>query len=113
MSHLLCPAPHAELVTASPVLYSALKVMDEWESIFTRRLDALGAVPDDLFDNEEEESPMFGVGPALMKHKFILEPENSPFRYVTMCVCIHVATWGKSYGGGGMRVGGGGGYMCV
>ena len=79
--------------------------MDEWESIFTRRLDALGAAPDDLFDNEEEESPMFGVGPALMKHKFILEPENSPFKYVTMCVCI--ATWGKLNGGGGMRVGAG------
>ena len=65
--------------------------MDEWESIFTRRLDALGAAPDDLFDNEEEESPMFGVGPALMKHKFILEPENSPFKYVhaRVRVCVH------------------------
>ena len=84
--------------------------MDEWESIFTRRLDALGAAPDNLFDNEEEESPMFGVGPALMKHKFILEPENSPFKYVTMCVCI--ATWEKWNGGGGMK-GGGGMHVCL
>lgn len=71
-----------ELVTASPLLYSTLKVLDEWESIFTRRLDALEADPEDLFTKEDEDSgAMFvGVGPALMKHKFILESENSPFQ---------------------------------
>ena len=74
------PPPPPELVTVSPMLYSALKVMDEWESIFARRLDALGAAPEDLFHNEEEESRMFKGGPALMRYKFILEPENAPFR---------------------------------
>ncbi len=67
------------------MLYSALKLLDEWETIFTRRLEALGEAPNDLFHNEgreqEAESPVFKVGPALMRHKFILEPENSPFRY--------------------------------
>lgn len=45
-----------------------------------RRLDALGPAPDDLFGDEEEtESPMFKVGPAIMKHKSILEQDHSPF----------------------------------
>ena len=71
----------AELVTASPLLYSTLKVMDEWESIFARRLEALGQAPDDLFRTEgEEESAAFAAGPALMRHKFILEPDNGPFK---------------------------------
>ena len=57
-------------------------MLDEWESIFTRRLDALEADPEELFMKEDEETgAMFvGVGPAVMKHKFILEPENSPFQ---------------------------------
>jgi hypothetical protein len=75
-----------ELVTASPLLYSTLKVLDEWESIFTRRLDALEADPEDLFMREDEDTgAMFmGVGPAIMRHKFILEPENSPFQGQTI-----------------------------
>ena len=73
--------PHTELVTASPLLYSTLKVLDEWESIFSRRLDALETLPEELFtkDNEDTGALFVGVGPAVMRHKFILEPENSPF----------------------------------
>lgn len=64
----------------SPLIYSTLKVLDEWESIFSRRLVALGEPPDDMFGDDDEENPMFRIGLALMRHKFILEPENSPFR---------------------------------
>ena len=71
---------NTELVTASPLLYSTLKLMEQWESTFARRLDALGPAPDDLFGDEDEaESPMFKVGPAIMKHKSILEQDHSPF----------------------------------
>ena len=62
------------------MLYLTLKIMDEWESIFTRRLDALGETPDDLFGSDESETSKFSIGLSLMRHKFILEPENSPFR---------------------------------
>ncbi|CAI7996408.1 DmX-like protein 2 [Geodia barretti] len=70
-----------ELVTASPLLYSTLKVLDEWESIFARRLDALEMLPEELFTRDDEDTGALfvGVGPAVMRHKFILEPENSPF----------------------------------
>lgn len=65
----------------SPLLYSILKVLDEWESIFNRRLEALGETPDDLFSNDDpEESSVFKMGISLMRQKFIMEPENSPFR---------------------------------
>ena len=70
-----------ELVTVSTLLYSTLKVLDEWESIFTRRLEALGEAPDDLFGpSDETEASQFHMGVSLMRHKFLLEPENSPFR---------------------------------
>lgn len=67
-------------MTVSPLLYSTLKILDEWDSIFTRRLEALGEAPDDLFGPTEEEASKFRMGLSLMRHKFILEPENSPFR---------------------------------
>lgn len=68
-------------MTVSPLLYSALKVMDEWESIFMRRLEALGEAPDDLFGSiDDVDSSKFRMGIALMRHKFILEPNHSPFR---------------------------------
>lgn len=71
-----------ELVTVSPLLYSTLKILDEWESIFMRRLEALGEAPDDLFGSSDDitEPSKFRMGITLMRHKFILEPENSPFR---------------------------------
>ncbi len=77
MNFVLC----LELITASPLLYSTLKLLEEWESIFTKRLDSLGPVPDDFFarGDEAEDPIMFQVGPALTRQKFILEPENSPF----------------------------------
>ena len=69
-----------ELVTASPLLYSTLKLMEQWEYTFVRRLEALGPVPDDLFGDEEEaESPMFRNGPPIMRHKSILEQDHTPF----------------------------------
>lgn len=68
-------------MTVSPLLYSTLKILDEWESIFTRRLEALGEAPDDLFgSSDDSEASKFRMGLALMRHKFILEPEHSPFR---------------------------------
>ena len=65
----------------SPLLYSTLKILDEWESIFTRRLEALGEAPNDLFGPSDDiETSKFRMGLSLMRHKFVLEPENSPFR---------------------------------
>lgn len=81
LTWLSLPLPQPELVTASPLLYSTLKVLDEWESIFTRRLDALETLPEEIFTKDDEDTGALfvGVGPAVMRHKFILEPENSPF----------------------------------
>lgn len=79
---LLCDDVPSELVTVSTLLYSTLKILDEWESIFIRRLEALGEAPDDLFgpSTDEPEASKFRMGISLMRHKFLLEPENSPFR---------------------------------
>ena len=82
----------SELVTASPLLYSTLKLMEQWELTFTRRLEALGPAPDDLFGDEEEaESPMFRNGPPIMRHKSILEQDHTPFNRwpstIMICTC--------------------------
>ena len=38
-------------------------------------------LPEELFTRDDEDTGALfvGVGPAVMRHKFILEPENSPF----------------------------------
>ena len=68
----------AEFITASPVLYRLLSLLDDWESFFVRKLDTHPTPSLNLFlpnDNHETR-----YGPALTRHKFILEPEHSPFR---------------------------------
>ncbi|XP_019849574.1 PREDICTED: dmX-like protein 2 isoform X3 [Amphimedon queenslandica] len=68
-----------EFITASPVLYRLLSLLDDWESFFIRKLDTHSTPSLNLFlptENNQETR----YGPALTRHKLILEPEHSPFR---------------------------------
>jgi WD40 repeat protein len=67
-----------EFITASPVLYKLLSLLQEWEMVFTAQIDRHAASDGHFFPGEDAQSHAFG--PALMRHKFILEPDHSPFR---------------------------------
>lgn len=67
---------HVELPVCSPLLHLVMKTLDSWEENFQAQLESFGGVPSELLDG----SPHRGQGPALLRHKSILEPENSPFR---------------------------------
>jgi len=64
-----------ELPVCSPLLHLVVKTLDSWEENFQSQLESFDGVPSELSDS----SPHKG-GPALLRHKSILEPENSPFR---------------------------------
>lgn len=72
-----------ELPVCSPLLHLLVKTLDSWEEHFEAQLDSFDGVPSDLFGG----SPHRGQGPALLQHKSILEPENSPFRHVQQALC--------------------------
>ena len=69
-----------EFITASPIIYRLLSLLEDWETAFTHQLNEQ-AFSVDLFPHEDSQQATFG--PALMRHKFILEPEHSPFRLVS------------------------------
>lgn len=65
-----------ELPVCSPLLHLVVKTLDTWEENFQAQLESFDGAPSELSDS----SPHKGQGPALLQHKSILEPENSPFR---------------------------------
>ena len=71
---MFCLLP--ELPVCSPLLHMVVKILDSWEENFQAQLESFDGVPSELSDS----SPRKGQGPALLRHKSILEPENSPFR---------------------------------
>ena len=71
---MFCLLP--ELPVCSPLLHLVVKILDSWEENFQAQLESFDGVPSELSDS----SPHKGQGPALLRHKSILEPENSPFR---------------------------------
>ncbi len=76
--HIIIIVFVTEFITASPVLYKLLALFEDWETHFTNQLQAHPSGPPILFQPGEREQA--GYGPALTRHKFILEPEHSPFR---------------------------------
>ena len=67
-----------EFITASPVLYKLMALLDDWDTSFTNQLQSHHSGPPSLFEQDQA-----GYGPAITRHKFILEPEHSPFKYKT------------------------------
>ena len=67
-----------EFITASPVLYKLMALLDDWDTSFTNQLQSHPSGPPSLFEQDQA-----GYGPAITRHKFILEPEHSPFKYKT------------------------------
>ena len=68
-----------EFITASPVLYRLLTLMEDWENALINKLQTHISPPPNLY-LPSENSGQEAYGPALTRHKFILEAEHSPFR---------------------------------
>lgn len=68
--------------TVSPLLHSAVKMLDHWKQVLFSKLKKSGPAPANyvsLHSVGQDEYPR--GGPTLMKYKALIDPTNTPFRY--------------------------------
>ncbi|XP_059910483.1 dmX-like protein 1 isoform X3 [Gadus macrocephalus] len=67
-----------DLPVGSPLCHAALKSLQCWEQVLQKRLELFGGPPSKYivtFSQEDTAAP----GPALLRHKALFEPSNTPF----------------------------------
>uniref|UniRef100_A0A8C6IW43 RAVE complex protein Rav1 C-terminal domain-containing protein n=1 Tax=Melopsittacus undulatus TaxID=13146 RepID=A0A8C6IW43_MELUD len=77
-----------ELPVSSPICHAVLKTLQRWEHVLLRRLELYGGPPQHYISVHASED-ILAAGPALLRHKTLLEPTNTPFRsnsYVALSV---------------------------
>ncbi|CAG5924332.1 unnamed protein product [Menidia menidia] len=70
-----------DLPVASPLCHAVLKTLQRWEQVLQKRLELFGGPPSKYISThlqDEAASP----GPALLRHKALFEPSNTPFRSI-------------------------------
>ncbi|XP_012982899.2 dmX-like protein 1 isoform X1 [Melopsittacus undulatus] len=78
----------SELPVSSPICHAVLKTLQRWEHVLLRRLELYGGPPQHYISVHASED-ILAAGPALLRHKTLLEPTNTPFRsnsYVALSV---------------------------
>ncbi|XP_059690046.1 dmX-like protein 1 isoform X4 [Gavia stellata] len=69
----------SELPVSSPICHAVLKTLQCWEQVLLRRLELYGGPPQPYISVHASEDAL-AAGPALLRHKTLLEPTNTPFR---------------------------------
>uniref|UniRef100_A0A8C3NKD9 DmX-like protein 1 n=1 Tax=Geospiza parvula TaxID=87175 RepID=A0A8C3NKD9_GEOPR len=69
----------SELPVSSPICHAVLKTLQRWEQVLLRRLELYGGPPQHYISVHASEDAL-AAGPALLRHKSLLEPTNTPFR---------------------------------
>ncbi|XP_075597124.1 dmX-like protein 1 isoform X4 [Balearica regulorum gibbericeps] len=69
----------SELPVSSPICHAVLKTLQCWEQVLLRRLELYGGPPQHYISVHASEDAL-AAGPALLRHKTLLEPTNTPFR---------------------------------
>ncbi|NWU93298.1 DMXL1 protein, partial [Upupa epops] len=69
----------SELPVSSPICHAVLKTLQRWEQVLLRRLELYGGPPQHYISVRASEDAL-AAGPALLRHKTLLEPTNTPFR---------------------------------
>lgn len=82
-----------DLPVGSPLCHAVLKTLQRWEQVLQRRLEIFGGPPSKYISThlqDESATP----GPALLRHKALYEPSNTPFRYnhmkYNMLLCLFI-----------------------
>ncbi|XP_015742863.1 dmX-like protein 1 isoform X1 [Python bivittatus] len=68
-----------ELPVCSPVCHAVLKALQRWEQVLLRRLEMHGGPPENFISVHILQDAS-SSGPALLRHKVLLEPTNTPFK---------------------------------
>lgn len=69
----------AELPVSSPLCHAVLKTLQCWEQVLLRRLEIHGGPPQNYIASHTSEESA-SAGPAILRHKALLEPTNTPFK---------------------------------
>ncbi|XP_007947353.1 dmX-like protein 1 [Orycteropus afer afer] len=69
----------AELPVSSPLCHAVLKTLQCWEQVLLRRLEIHGGPPQNYIAIHTSEENL-SSGPAILRHKALLEPTNTPFK---------------------------------
>ncbi|XP_038625852.1 dmX-like protein 1 isoform X1 [Tachyglossus aculeatus] len=69
----------SELPVSSPLCHAVLKVLQRWEQVLLRRLEIHGGPPPNYISIHPSEENL-AAGPAILRHKALLEPTNTPFK---------------------------------
>ncbi|XP_073674811.1 dmX-like protein 1 isoform X2 [Garra rufa] len=68
-----------DLPVCSPLCHAALKTLQRWEQLLLKRLEIFGGPPSEFICTQLLEESV-SSGPALLRHKALFEPSNTPFR---------------------------------
>ncbi|XP_055478446.1 dmX-like protein 1 [Psammomys obesus] len=69
----------AELPVSSPLCHAVLKTLQCWEQVLLRRLEIHDGPPQNYILSHTSEENV-SAGPAILRHKALLEPTNTPFK---------------------------------
>uniref|UniRef100_A0AAY4EI42 RAVE complex protein Rav1 C-terminal domain-containing protein n=1 Tax=Denticeps clupeoides TaxID=299321 RepID=A0AAY4EI42_9TELE len=70
----------ADLPVTSPLSNAVLKTLEKWEQILVEKMNKFEGPPPNYI-NTYPTDVSAGGGPALLRHKAMLEPDNTPFKY--------------------------------
>ncbi|XP_061623671.1 dmX-like protein 1 isoform X3 [Phyllopteryx taeniolatus] len=68
-----------DLPVGSPLCHSVLKTLQRWEQVLQKRLEIFGG-PTSKYISTHFQEEAITTGPALLRHKALFEPSNTPFR---------------------------------
>ncbi|XP_053277772.1 dmX-like protein 1 isoform X2 [Pleuronectes platessa] len=68
-----------DLPVGSPLCHAVLKTLQRWEQVLQKRLELFGGPPSKYISTQLQDETAT-PGPALLRHKVLFEPSNTPFR---------------------------------
>ncbi|KAM4616891.1 dmX-like protein 1 [Polymixia lowei] len=68
-----------DLPVGSPLCHAVLKTLQRWEQVLQKRLEIFEGPPSKYISTHPQDDTA-ALGPALLRHKALFEPSNTPFR---------------------------------
>uniref|UniRef100_A0A674B9K8 Dmx like 1 n=1 Tax=Salmo trutta TaxID=8032 RepID=A0A674B9K8_SALTR len=68
-----------DLPVGSPLCHAVLKTLQRWEQVLLKRLEIFGGPPSKYISTHPLDETA-ASGPAILRHKALFEPSNTPFR---------------------------------
>lgn len=70
-----------DLPVTSPLCNAVLKTLENWEQLLLERMNKFEGPPPNYINTYPTDLST-GAGPAILRHKAMLEPDNTPFKFV-------------------------------